>query len=230
MSKKNIFPFSIAVVLIGSLAFVSCDIVKSDDEGGDQIGQAEIAEFFLDNQNSAFVMMEGFSRLLLALSGTQAPGITLTPRASKGGVLVFDGDIGLDFDGNGTYEVHVIGDLTFPGTEPNLDNGATARITEVTGSSIDGTAVADVTASGPGGAFVSGTGTFQGASGPPVDLDFGASISLFQSSISGSADVVAGDLEATVFFEPAQFAPFQIRVVSDDFEFVVGADLFGKTE
>jgi len=230
MFTKNLFSLSLAVCPVGSLVFVSCDIVKSDDDDENQIGQAEIAGFFLDNQNSAFVMMDGFSRLLQALGGIETPGITLTPRGLKRGVLVYDGAIGLDFDENGTYEVHVIGNLTFPGTEPNLDNGATVRITGITGSSISGTAEADVTDLGFGAAFVSGTGSFEGSSGPPVDLGFEATISIFQSSVNGYADVLAGDLEATIFFEPAQFAPFQIRVVSDDFEFVVGADLFGKKE
>jgi len=233
MTKLKLFVPAIILCILGSVLFVSCDALKSDDDPDDgttpDAVQAQVATIFAENSAAPFVMMEALTRAILELSGSPEEGVTFTPRPlQKGQALIFDAVIGLDFDNNGTFEVEVIGDLEFPGDEANLDKGAVLHITEITGAGVTGTATANVTASGPGGAFAGGVGSFQGASGPPVDIDFSLTVSLFQSSLSGVATVTAGDLDMDVFFEPPDsggsiFGTFQIRVVSPAFdEFVVG--------
>jgi hypothetical protein len=211
------------------MLFVSCDILKkdADDESGG-VSEEELTAFFFENQDAPYVMFDAFSRVLMALDGTPVDGVSFTPRAGTKAQLIYDGVIGLDFDYDGTYEVSVIGYIDFPGSEANLDSGATLYITNVTGSAVDGTAMADVTAAGPGSAFLDGTGSFRVSGQDPVDLDFQATVNFFQSTINGGSGVVWGDWEADMYFEPSLYPPYyQVHVVTaDGDDYIIGAGLF----
>ena len=90
----------------------------------------------------------------------------------------------------------------------------------------DQRSTADVNASGPGGAFLEGVSNFKVPGEDPVELDLSATGNFFQSSITGFSEVIWGDWEADMIFEPSQFAHYQIKVVTADDKYVLGADLY----
>lgn len=199
-------------VPILALSLASCDLNFVGDK---QVTEDTLREYY--ESGSPFVLLEAAQRLLLAIDGNQVPGVTLMPNGNR-----VDGTIGMDFDYNGSLETEVVGNVQFPNANMSFDDGAQVTISGVTGSRVDGSMSATATTVGASTVAIDGTGSFQGDSDDPVDLDLDLSVTPAVGLVLGTVDIDAGDLTATAFYEDNGSGGFRVRIVGDDFEFTVG--------
>jgi hypothetical protein len=201
-----------AATVISSLALSSCDVNLI---GKKEVNEDTLREYY--DSGVTFVQLEAAQRLLSAIAGNQVPGVTLVPSGNR-----VNATVDMDFDQDGTRETSVMGNVQFDNAQMSFDDGAAVSITGVTGVGVDGTVNATATTSGTGTVTLDGTGRFEGDSEIPVDLDINLSVSPATGLVLGTVDIDAGDLSATAMYEDNGLGGFRVRVVGDDFEFVVG--------
>jgi hypothetical protein len=194
------------------VTFSSCD--SSSDE---TVTPEDVQAYFAENSRAGLVMFDGLNRLLAAANGIPVEGVLLDPDGNT-----VDAILALDFDGDGVRETNVVGGVVFPNAQMSFDTGATVEIREISGSNVDGTASATARTIGGGAVSLNGSGEFNGKSGPTVEVEFGATVVPEVNSVVGSADITAGDFQATGFWEDNGLGGTQIRFVGDDFEFTIG--------
>ena len=210
--RARITGSAICVLLaVTGLGFSACDL---NFVGKKEVNEDTLREFYYSD--APFVFLEAAGRLLTAVQTGSAPGVALTPNGNR-----VDGTVGIDSDYSGDYETQVQGNVQFPNANRSFDDGATVRITGVTGARVDGSLTATATTNG-GSVAIDGTGQFEGDSGVPVDLDLNLSVAQTTGQIIGSVDIDAGDLSATAFYEDNGIGGTRVRVVGSDFEFTVG--------
>ena len=212
MPHSLLYRGALGAVVLVSLVLSSCDVNLI---GKKEVNEDTLREYY--TSGVTVVQLEAAQRLLSAIAGNTVPGVSLVPNGTR-----IDASVGMDFDYDGTRETSVEGNVQFANSNMSFDDGASVNITGVTGAGVDGNVSATATTSGPGTVALVGTGQFEGDSGTPVDLGINLSVSPVTGQILGTVDIDAGDLSAMAIYEDNGVGGFRVRVVGDDFEFVVG--------
>lgn len=216
MFPRTRFP---TLILLVALPLSVAAICHEDETTGTNGITPDVIESFLqqrvDERSDAF--FDGLSRLLTAVAGGPADGVTITPNAN-----VINATVDIDLDGDGTRESTVGGGLTFASTEYDLTEGATLSISNIDSPGFSGSLSASATEVGTGTIQVAGGANFPITDGPTVDVpSFGVTVVPFANFVQGFAEVEVGGLSMDVFFEEDGLGGWQMRVVGEDFDFTV---------
>jgi len=170
-------------------------------------------------------VMDGISRLTVALAGGTADGVTLTP--SGGGVVAA---VGVDLDGDGSRESTITGTLT-----GNLSAGAQITISSITSSqqpTLSASGSASIVEQAPG-LFLIDNASGSGGADPPgsgnaanvtvtgailtLDLTTGIPDGLIDMLITGEGST----LSVSALFSSDGSGGFSVQFIGDNFEFTV---------
>lgn len=174
----------------------------------------DVVSFLEANASKAELLVEAFTRLVTAIAGGPADGVTLTPSGSEVAATVE-----LDLDGDGARETSVEGFARFASPALSFAEGATLEITAIDNPSTSGTADANVNSIGIGNFLFDGSATFDAANGATVESpQFGFTVSIIEGAVFGYADFKVGTIIATMVFEPDGAGGWQFRVEGEDFE------------
>ncbi len=216
MSSRTRFLWSV-VALTLPLSVTACDDDTATGNGNGAL-TADVVESFLNqNISKADAWFDGLSRLLLAVGGGPADGVTVSLDGT-----VATATVDIDLDGDGTRESSVGGTLTFNTADLDLANGATLSITDIDSPGFSGSMTANVMDLGSGSIEAIGNANFPLTGGPTVDVpEFGLSVTPVVGFVFGFADVEVGGLSMEILFEDDGLGGWQMRVIGSDFEFVV---------
>ncbi len=219
--------FPLRARLLGTVAAVTLclSIAACQDDTTEQaaVEPADVEAFLQANIGGAGAFFDAVRRVVLAAAGDAVEGVTFTPVAD--GLAV---TIGMDFDGDGTYETTASGLATFWSPDMTFEQGATVEINSIsTPGGMSGSGSADVAATANGGvAYAPGSASFRTGSGAEVDIPaMGFTVTPFADFIVGFVDFEVreggGTVAGTIFFEDDGSGGWQMRVEGEDFEFVV---------
>ena len=223
-------PFLPAGILTGALLALAWACSGDDATGGDDDGDSGPPELRAALEGAFATspgLLDGFDRLVVAVLGGSADGVTIVPTGNA--VTV---EIDVDGDGNDSRETTVTGAAVFTSPSHDIDEGAQVTFNGPAGTFVNASAFAQRT--GPT------TATFTDVSGgfgipfgviPPaqqvVATGGTVNLNLLTRNPSGSVDIEylsSGDpIFATIDFESDGEGGWQMRVTAQDgsFEFLV---------
>lgn len=208
-------PFALLATLL-AIAAGGC----SENDPNDGVDAEDIQTVLEDSFDNIPLFVEALERLVLTLSGTPQPGVSVSPGASGA-----SGSVSIDLDGNGSREMTVTGLLSYNDPGVGIAGGANIGITGITGTT--GTASLSGVIVPSGGDFfaVQGSGSFTPDEGPEVDI----TLALIEGDLSdptpvldGSVQFAIGEVTGIAVIEPDGAGSFRIRVSGETFdEFIV---------
>lgn len=177
---------ALAVIFTTALGLAGCGLTDSDDDV-DPLSPEGVEAFLSSRFNRIPNMFDAFTRLVLAVEGGPADGVTLTPDGNT-----VQAEVLVDLDGDGSRETTVNGLATFSDTNHSFANGASVAINNITGPSVSGSAFLQVFQLNQVAFQVDGNANFTTSGGTGISVPF------LTLSVSPVGPVVLGFLDFTL--------------------------------
>jgi hypothetical protein len=221
---RDLFRASAVVFVV----VLGCSTNTTGSGEGENISDPAALEASMDNGFLPAVMgiVNGFARLATAADGGSAEGVTIVPTGSDG----FQGDVTIDFDGDGTRESTLSGFVT-----GDIETGAAVTITGLAQPDASGlslSASTTVTETSPVTilfddlqATMNVNRDATGNAAQAMVTDGTISVDLVSGTPSGFADVRVSEegqsAEVTILFESDGLGGWRVRVTGDGINFTV---------